>query len=88
MRELTTAFTLPGMSPAPDPAAIWDLLRRADDLVKYAQHRDNPNANYKNAHDLLVEAEELANAMSPGQADYFIAQIELRKNDLDKIVKS
>jgi hypothetical protein len=84
MRALTLPFTLSGM-PAADPADIWDLLRRADDLVKYAEHHPDPNVSYDNARGLLAEALNLANTMSPGQAEFFHAQIDWRYRDLSKL---
>src|SRR5207302_7361335 len=38
-----------------DPAAVWKLVQRADELVKYAQNR-NPHTAYAQARAVLDEA--------------------------------
>jgi len=66
-----------------DPAAVWDLLRRADDLMKYAENRRDPGVSYNSARTLLDEALALIERMSPGQSDYFREQVDIRRSDLD-----
>src|SRR6266542_1867662 len=49
-----------------DPAEVWKLVQRADELVKYAQNRD-PALAYAQARGVLDEAEALA-TQRKGQA--------------------
>lgn len=72
------------MTTEPDPADVWDRLRRADDLAKYAGNRPDPSVSIANARALLDEAASMLGGMSPGQREFFLAQIEIRRADLDK----
>jgi len=64
-----------------DPAAVWKLVQRADELVKYAQNRD-PHTAYTQARAVLDEAEALAGQLDQKAADGLRAQIETRRSDI------
>ena len=66
---------------ATDPAAVWKLVQRADELVKYAQNRD-PHTAYAQARAVLDEAEALAGQLDQKAADVLRAQIETRRSDI------
>ncbi|TML76350.1 MAG: hypothetical protein E6G04_10870 [Actinobacteria bacterium] len=66
---------------ATDPAAVWKLVQRADELVKYAQNRD-PHTAYAQARAVLDEAEALAGQLDQKAADGLRAQIETRRSDI------
>ena len=66
---------------AADPAAVWKLVQRADELVKYAQNRD-PHTAYAQARAVLDEAEALAGQLDQKAADGLRAQIEIRRSDI------
>jgi hypothetical protein len=69
---------------ATDPNEVWDMIRRADDLVKYAPNRD-PSTARAQAREQLRKAEEAAAALadrSAGQA--LAAQVRTRLADLDR----
>jgi len=64
-----------------DPAAVWKLVQRADELVKYAQNR-NPHTAYAQARAVLDEAEALTGQLEQKAADNFKAQIATRREDI------
>jgi len=64
-----------------DPASVWKLVQRADELVKYAQNRD-PHTAYAQARAALDEAEALTNDLDQKAADGFRAQIKTRRDDI------
>jgi len=64
-----------------DPAEVWKLVQRADELVKYAQNRD-PHTAYAQARAVLDEAEALTGQLDQKQADNFRAQIATRRDDI------
>jgi hypothetical protein len=67
-----------------DPNEVWDMIRRADDLVKYAPNRD-PSAARAQARQQLGRAAEAAAALpdrSAGEA--LAAQVRTRLEDLDR----
>ena len=64
-----------------DPAAVWSLVQRADELVKYAQNRD-PHTAYAQARAVLDEAEALTDGLDQKAADGFRAQIKIRREDI------
>jgi hypothetical protein len=76
---------LAGMDDRPggdDPAAVWDLIRRADEFVKYAPNRDPATARAQ-ARAQLERAAEAASALSdPGARDALTAQVRRRLDDL------
>lgn len=64
------------------PDEVWKLIRRSDDLVKYAPNRD-PAVARKQAREILDQAsaglEELAD---PKAAEALREQIKIRYEDL------
>ena len=66
---------------APDPASVWKLVERADELVKYAQNRD-PKTAYRQARAVLDEAEALTGQLEKKPAETLRAQIETRRADI------
>jgi hypothetical protein len=66
---------------AADPASVWKLVERADELVKYAQNRD-PQTAYKQARAVLDDAEALAGQLDEKAATGLRAQIETRRADI------
>jgi hypothetical protein len=64
-----------------DPAEVWKLVQRADELVKYAQNRD-PALAYAQARGVLDQAEALAAQVEGPAADGLRAQIRTRREDI------
>jgi hypothetical protein len=64
-----------------DPASVWKLVQRADELVKYAQNRD-PHTAYEQARAVLDEAEALAGQLDEKAASGMRAQIDTRRADI------
>ena len=64
-----------------DPGAVWKLVQRADELVKYAQNRD-PHTAYAQARAVLDEAEALTGQLDQKQSENFKAQIATRREDI------
>lgn len=70
-----------------DPAGVWRLIARADDLVKYAQNRDAAAA-YAQARAVLDRAAEAAGALADPRAGAGLAtQIRKRLEDLERLAK-
>jgi hypothetical protein len=68
-----------------EASAVWDLIRRADDLVKYAPNRDPATARDQ-ARTQLHRAQEAADALADRQvAGALTAQIRRRLEDLDRM---
>jgi hypothetical protein len=74
------------MDPQPTEAsAVWDMIRRADDLVKYAPNRDPATARDQ-ARAQLGRAQEAADALADRRvAGALSAQIRRRLEDLDRM---
>ena len=66
-----------------DPAEVWKLVQRADELVKYAQNRD-PHTAYAQARAVLDEAETLTGQLDQKAADNFRQQIATRRQDIER----
>jgi hypothetical protein len=67
-----------------DPNQVWDMIRRADDLVKYAPNRD-PSTARAQAREQLRKAEEAAAALADRSAgETLAAQVRTRLADLDR----
>jgi len=64
-----------------DPADVWKLVQRADELVKYARNRD-PHTAYAQARAVLDEAEALTGQLDQKAGDNFRAQIATRRDDI------
>ncbi len=74
------------MSEEAEPSSVWDKLRRADDFVKYANNRPDPSVSFASARELLDEAARSLSGMSPGQREFFLAQIAIRRRDIDSAI--
>jgi hypothetical protein len=64
-----------------DPAEVWKLVQRADELIKYAQNRD-PAVAYAQARAVLDEAEKVAADLDGPAADGLRAHIATRRADI------
>jgi hypothetical protein len=64
-----------------EPAEVWELIRRADEAIKYAPNRDAADARAR-ARALLDDAEALLGSVDPTIAERFAEQIRLRRADL------
>ena len=64
-----------------DPASVWKLVQRADELVKYAQNRD-PQTAYAQARAVLDEAEALTKDLDDKAGGGLRAQIQTRREDI------
>ena len=68
-----------------EASAVWDMIRRADDLVKYAPNRDPATARAQ-ARQQLERAQEAAETVGDRQAAKALsAQIRRRLDDLDRM---
>jgi hypothetical protein len=68
-----------------EASAVWDLIRRADDLVKYSPNRD-PGVAREQARRQLERAHQAAEAVADRQvAGALEAQIRRRLEDLDRM---
>jgi hypothetical protein len=68
-----------------EASAVWDMIRRADDLVKYAPNRDPATARAQ-ARQQLERAREAAETVGDRQvAEALSAQIRRRLDDLDRM---
>jgi hypothetical protein len=68
-----------------EASAVWDMIRRADDLVKYAPNRDPATARAQ-ARQQLERAKEAVESVGDRQvADALSAQIRRRLDDLDRM---
>lgn len=75
---------LAGMEAPRDPGEVWDLIRRADDLVKYSPNRD-PGTARAQARRQLERAAEAASAVTDAAArDALTEQVRRRFADLDR----
>jgi hypothetical protein len=75
---------LAGMDAPPDPVEVWDLIRRADDLVKYSPNRDPETARAQARRQLERAAEAASAVTDPGARDALTAQVRRRLDDLDR----
>jgi hypothetical protein len=68
-----------------DPNEVWQLIKRADDLVKYSANRD-PAVARKQARKVLDEAARAAEALPDRQAGEALGgQVRTRLEDLDRL---
>jgi hypothetical protein len=68
-----------------EASAVWDMIRRADDLVKYAPNRDPATARAQ-ARQQLERAREAVESVGDRQvAEALSAQIRRRLDDLDRM---
>ena len=67
-----------------DPGEVWQLVTRADDLVKYSANRDSAVAR-EQARKVLDEAARAAATLPDRQAgEALAAQVRTRLEDLDR----
>ena len=70
-----------------DPGEVWQLIRRADDLVKYSANRD-PAVAREQARKVLDEAAQAAAALPDRQAsEALAAQVRTQLEDLETLGK-
>jgi hypothetical protein len=68
-----------------DPGEVWDLIRRADEFVKYASNRDPATARAQ-ARRQLERAAVAASALPDRTAGEVLAeQVRRRLEDLDRL---
>jgi hypothetical protein len=67
-----------------DPAAVWDLIRRADEFVKYSPNRDPATARAQARRQLERAAEAAAQLSDAGARDTLTGQVRRRLDDLDR----
>jgi hypothetical protein len=70
-----------------DPAAVWRLIQKADEVVKYAQNRD-PAVAYAQAGAALDEAEAMLTGLDDAVATNFAEQIAIRRADLARATEA
>jgi hypothetical protein len=76
---------LASMGEAPTPAAVWDMIRRADDSLKYAPNRD-PGVARGRAREQLESAIAAAETLEDRAAGQTLArQARTRLQDLDRL---
>ena len=67
------------------PGDVWNLIRRADDLVKYSPNRDPVKARVQ-ARDQLRRAAQAAAMLADRDAGEALAeQVKTRLEDLDRL---
>ncbi|MGH2725258.1 MAG: hypothetical protein ACRDI0_13565 [Actinomycetota bacterium] len=71
--------------PPRDPNDVWDLIRRADDLLKYAPNRDPRTARLQAREQLKVAAEAAAKLPDRSAGEALAAQVRTRLEDLDRL---
>lgn len=72
------------MTDAARPNEVWDMIRRADDLVKYSPNRDRDTARTQ-ARQQLEKAAAAADALTDRKAgDALAEQVRIRLSDLEK----
>jgi hypothetical protein len=68
-----------------EPNEVWQLIKRADDLVKYSANRD-PAVAREQARKVLDEARRAAAALPDRQAGQALAaQVRTRLEDLERL---
>lgn len=68
-----------------EASAVWDMIRRADDLVKYGSNRD-PAVARDQARTQLHRAQQAADGLADRQvAGALTVQIRRRLEDLDRM---
>ena len=73
------------MAEPTEPGEVWDMIRRADDLVKYAPNRDPATARAQ-ARQQLERARQAAQGLSDRRAAEGLSeQIRRRLDDLDRM---
>lgn len=70
-----------------DPAEVWRLIQRADELTKYAQNRD-PRTALAQAREQLERALRAAEALTDrGPGARLAEQARVRMDDLDRLAR-
>jgi hypothetical protein len=67
-----------------DPNEVWDMIRRADDLVKYAPNRDPSTARTQARAQLERAAEAAAGLPDRSAGEALAQQVRTRLADLDR----
>jgi hypothetical protein len=68
-----------------EASAVWDMIRRADDLVKYSPNRDPAVARDQVRRQLERAREALGDVADRQVAGALDAQIRRRLDDLDRM---
>jgi hypothetical protein len=68
-----------------DPGGVWDLIRRADEFVKYAPNRDPTKARAQARRQLERAAEAASALRDRAAADALGQQIRRRLEDLERL---
>jgi hypothetical protein len=68
-----------------DAAAVWDLIRRADEFVKYSPNRDAATARAQARRHLERAAEAAAALPDRSAGDALAEQVRRRLEDLDRL---
>jgi hypothetical protein len=68
-----------------EASAVWDMIRRADDLVKYSPNRDPAVAREQARRQLKRAREALGDVADRQVAGALEAQIRRRLDDLDRM---
>jgi hypothetical protein len=79
---------LPPMAETPspsDPNEVWDLIRRADDLLKYSPNRDPATARAQARDQLRVASEAAAKLPDRNAGEALASQVRTRLEDLDRL---
>lgn len=66
------------------PNEVWDMIRRADDLVKYAPNRDRDTAHTQARAQLQRAAAAVEALEDRKAADALAEQVRIRLADLEK----
>jgi hypothetical protein len=70
-----------------EASTVWDMIRRADDLVKYSPNRDPAVARDQARHQLERAREALGDVADRQVAGALEAQIRRRLDDLDRMAQ-
>lgn len=75
---------LAGMEARPGPGEVWDLIRRADEFIKYSPNRDPATARAQARRQLERAAEAAAALTDRAARDALTEQVRRRLDDLDR----
>jgi hypothetical protein len=68
-----------------DPNDVWQLIKRADDLLKYAPNRDPAKARLQARDQLRIASEAAAKLPDRDSGEALAAQVRTRLEDLDRL---
>ncbi len=67
------------------PNDVWNLIRRADDLLKYSPNRDPEKARTQARDQLRLASEAAAKLPDRSAGEALAAQVRTRLEDLDRL---